>query len=102
MKLRFIFIPAQILQNLYQFGFIESYCSDEPINLIVTWNTINGTKESIVEYGVVENNITERAIGNATTFIDGGLAKRQQFVHRVKLTGLLSKQKYCNFYLSPI
>jgi hypothetical protein len=50
-----------------------------------------------VKYGIAENHLTETATGSATLFVDGGLARRQQFVHRVKLTGLLSKQKYCNF-----
>jgi hypothetical protein len=71
---------------------------DEPINVVVTWNTINDTNEtSIVKYGIAENHLTETVTGSATLFVDGGLARRQQFVHRVKLTGLLSKQKYCNF-----
>jgi hypothetical protein len=76
---------------------------DEPIDLIVTWNTINSTNEpSIVEYGIVENHLTETAIGSAVTFIDGGLARRQQFIHRVKLTGLLPKQKYCTLQIFSI
>jgi hypothetical protein len=76
---------------------------DEPVDLIVTWNTINSTNEtSVVEYGIVENHLTETAIGSATEFIDGGLAKRKQFVHRVKLTRLSPKQKYCNLQIFHI
>ena len=57
---------------------------------------------SVVEYGIVQNHLTKTATGSATKFIDGGLAKRQQFVHRVKLTGLLPKQKYCNLLVFHI
>lgn len=75
--------------------------SDNARDLVVTWSTMNSTnKASLVEYGIVESNLTQTATGVAKEFIDGGLAKRVQFIHRVKLTGLLPKQKYCNFGFS--
>lgn len=68
----------------------------------MTWSTINNTKEaSLVEYGIIKSDVSQTATGIATEFIDGGLAKRVQFIHRVTLTGLLPKQKYCNnFHLA--
>lgn len=69
--------------------------SDNARDLVVTWSTMNSTNEaSLVEYGIVESNLTQTATGVAKEFIDGGLAKRVQFIHRVKLKGLLPKQKY--------
>ncbi len=59
---------------------------------------MNSTNHSsLVEYGVVETHLNHSATGSAVIFVDGGQTKRQQFIHRVKLTGLLPKQKYCKY-----
>ena len=71
---------------------------DNPSDIVVTWSTMNSTNQSsLVEYGIVKTHLTHTAIGSATVFIDGGEAKRQQFIHRVKLTGLLPKHQYCKY-----
>lgn len=53
-------------------------------------------QESLVEYGTNSYNLTYIATGIATKFVDGGEAKREQFIHRVKLRGLQPDQRYCN------
>jgi hypothetical protein len=61
-------------------------------DIVVTWSTVNGTKESIVEYGIGELTLT--AEGTSTLFISGGNEKRKQYMHRVKLPNLTSGTKY--------
>lgn len=60
--------------------------------IIVTWSTINDTKESIVEYGI--NGFALRTVGIATLFVDGGPEKHAQYVHRVILKNLTPDSKY--------
>lgn len=40
-----------------------------------------GKDGSIVEYGI--NGYTLKAVGSAEKFVDGGAAKRSQYIHRV-------------------
>lgn len=56
---------------------------------------MNSTNSSFVEFGLSETYLSFRAEGSATKFIDGGKAKREQFIHRVSLIKLLPRQKYC-------
>lgn len=61
-------------------------------DVVITWSTINGTKESVVEYGIGGLNLT--ANGISTLFVSGGNEKRKQYIHKVKLPNLTSGTKY--------
>lgn len=70
-------------------------------DVVVTWSTVNGTKESIVEYGIGGLNLT--ANGTSTQFVSGGNEKRKQYIHKVKLPNLTSGTKYSkSAYLKPL
>lgn len=58
----------------------------------MTWSTRNDTKESIVEFGI--GGLVLRAKGNSTLFIDGGVKKQRQYIHRVWLKNLTPDSKY--------
>lgn len=61
-------------------------------DIVVTWSTINDTKESIVEYGIGGFALT--AVGSAKLFVDGGPEKRAQYIHKVTLPNLTRSSKY--------
>lgn len=63
----------------------------------MTWSTTNYTESSVVQYGTLETHLENTATGSATVFVDGGQEKRRQYIHRVKLAGLLPRQRYCEF-----
>uniref|UniRef100_A0A8D9EJ63 Purple acid phosphatase n=1 Tax=Cacopsylla melanoneura TaxID=428564 RepID=A0A8D9EJ63_9HEMI len=63
-------------------------------SMTVTWSTFNETGESIVEYGIDKMDLAQKSPNATTEFIDGGLNKRKQYIHRVTLTGLKPKTKY--------
>lgn len=68
----------------FQYCFGVLFFSIENVNeIIVTWSTMNdvGKDGSIVEYGI--DGYTQNATGSAEKFIDGGTAKRSQYIHRV-------------------
>lgn len=50
---------------------------------------------SVVQFGTVEQHLIFAAVGNATQFVDGGELKRRQYIHRVRIAGLETGQKYC-------
>lgn len=63
--------------------------------MVVTWATLVSTPYSIVEYNMVgEKPFSRRATGSVTKFTDGGSEKRAEFIHRVKLTGLIPDRSY--------
>lgn len=64
--------------------------------MIVTWSTFNDTKLSLVRFGL-NGNITLKAKGSSTKFVDGGTEKHTQYIHRVKLTGLKPDSLYSEF-----
>jgi hypothetical protein len=58
------------------------------------------TKEPIVQYGI--GGLILTANGTSTLFISGGIEKRKQYIHRVKLPNLISGSKYSKpVYLRP-
>lgn len=61
-------------------------------DVVVTWNTVNDTEESLVEYGFGGFILT--ANGTCTLFVSGGNEKRKQYIHRVKLPNLARGKKY--------
>lgn len=64
--------------------FLFFYLKIENVNdIVVTWSTMDdvGKDGSIVEYGI--NGYTLKAVGSAEKFVDGGAAKRSQYIHRV-------------------
>lgn len=63
--------------------------------IVVTWSTMNDTKESIVEYGI--NGLILRTAGVSSAFIDGGPKKHTQYIHRVILKNLTPNSKYGNY-----
>lgn len=62
-------------------------------SMTVTWSTFNDTGISIVEYGINDFSAVENS-SDITTFVDGGIKKRKQFIHRVTLKNLKPKSKY--------
>ncbi|XP_033104022.1 acid phosphatase type 7-like isoform X2 [Anneissia japonica] len=95
---------------------IPSLCSDEdisevqpeqihlsftgnPTELMVTWSTENTTL-AVVEYGQ-DRKLTLTAKGSTTKFINGGIQKSTQYIHRVKLTGLEPDKTYFYHCGSP-
>lgn len=60
--------------------------------IVVTWSTINDTKESVVEYGIGGFILT--AVGSAKLFVDGGPEKNAQYIHKVTLPNLARSSKY--------
>lgn len=71
--------------------------SENLLDIVVTWSTKDKTEESFVEYGINGFALTE--YGNATLFVDGGKAKRKQYIHRVVLKDLTPDSKYGNIFL---
>ncbi|XP_073830324.1 acid phosphatase type 7-like isoform X2 [Musca autumnalis] len=67
---------------------------DNIYDYVVTWSTQDNTKESICKYGV--GNLTSIAKNNngPSMFIDGGKAKRTQYIHRVTLNNLKENTRY--------
>lgn len=65
--------------------------SDDLSEMVVTWSTFNATP-SVVEYGT--GALTQADNGTTTLFVDGGDEHRPQFIHRVKLKGLMPGRKY--------
>ncbi|CAN8002563.1 unnamed protein product, partial [Ixodes pacificus] len=53
---------------------------------VVTWVTLDKTKESAVEYGV--STTDAKASGYASSFVDGGPKKRSMYIHRVVIRNL--------------
>ncbi|XP_044733329.1 acid phosphatase type 7-like [Chrysoperla carnea] len=77
----------------YQPEQIHLSLSDNSRDIIVTWSTPDKTfGKSIVEYGVDKINL--RSVGYRKKFVDGGKAKRAQYVHRVTLTDLKANTTY--------
>ncbi|KAF2904536.1 hypothetical protein ILUMI_01637 [Ignelater luminosus] len=77
---------------------------DNVSEVVVTWSTINDTKESIVEYGI--GGMILRAKGTSTLFVDGGPNQHSQYIHRVTLPNLTPFSRYVyhcgsNFGWSP-
>ncbi|XP_072023966.1 acid phosphatase type 7-like [Amphiura filiformis] len=62
--------------------------------MMVTWNTFSDTKESMVEFGFKVENLNMTASGSRTKFVDGGLEKHTQYIHRVTLTNLIPGSLY--------
>ncbi|XP_071962725.1 acid phosphatase type 7-like isoform X2 [Antedon mediterranea] len=60
--------------------------------MMVTWSTMIDTIP-VVEYGQ-DLKLNKNATGMTTTFVDGGIMKRVQYIHRVKLTALEPDKAY--------
>ncbi|KAL1138630.1 hypothetical protein AAG570_008693 [Ranatra chinensis] len=71
---------------------VPLFVSENVSEIVVTWSTWNETIYSIVEYGI--DKFSHSAHGESKLFVDGGPEKRKQFIHRVRLTNLLPRQKY--------
>lgn len=71
-----------------------SYPGD-PTCMTVTWTTFSDTP-SVVKYRKLPGPETflDFATGNSTIFVDGGILKREMYIHRVTLTGLEAGQHY--------
>lgn len=61
---------------------------------MVTWSTMNSTR-SYVEYGVAPSQLNKLVHGKSELFTDGGTEHRQQYIHRVILSGLEPNTTYC-------
>lgn len=67
--------------------------------MVVTWSTFNATDDSTVEYGI--DGLILRAEGSCTKFVDGGVSKRVEYIHKVSLKDLQPDSKYSkNRFLS--
>lgn len=56
-------------------------------DIVVTWSTMDdvGKNGANVEYGI--NGLIQKATGTTQKFVDGGAAKRSQYIHRVSFWG---------------
>nr|CAI5830104.1 unnamed protein product [Callosobruchus analis] len=60
--------------------------------IVVTWSTFSATNSSLVEYGI--GGTILRAEGSSSLFVDGGLKKHSQYIHRVYLKDLQPNSRY--------
>lgn len=60
--------------------------------MVVTWNTVDPTENTAVEYGI--GGLILREEGEMEVFIDGGKEERIQFIHRVTLKDLTPGATY--------
>ncbi|XKL65548.1 hypothetical protein PGB90_008968 [Kerria lacca] len=90
--LTFILFTVNIYAVQYQPEQIHISFGDNVSEVVITWSTWDSTNESIVEYGIGE--LTLKAFGKSVLFTDGGNEKREQYIHRVKLTKLLADEIY--------
>jgi len=65
---------------------------DEPRSLIVTWSTIDETKQPVVLLG--RKKIDRVYKGTSKLFVDGGAEKAEQWIHSVTLTDLKPGTNY--------
>lgn len=65
-----------------------------PTEMMVTWVTFKPAGHPTVEYNVHGEPLSSTAVATVKKFIDGGSEHRVLFIHRAKLTGLASNQKY--------
>ncbi|XP_075158838.1 acid phosphatase type 7 isoform X2 [Haematobia irritans] len=69
---------------------------------VVTWSTRDNTKVSICKYGTETlTNVSENEKG-PTKFIDGGKAKKAQYIHRVLIKNLKANTRYIYHCGSPL
>ncbi|CAB3360188.1 Hypothetical predicted protein [Cloeon dipterum] len=89
-----IFFFVSICKGLVYFQPEQIHISygDSPTQMVITWNTMDPTEDSIVEYGI--GGLILKAYGNQTVFIDGGKESRMQFIHKVVLTDLTPGATY--------
>ncbi|XP_069679838.1 acid phosphatase type 7-like [Periplaneta americana] len=86
------FTQLSFCMESYQPEQIHLSFGDTVNDIVVTWNTVNDTQESIVEYGIDGLLLTAR--GSSTVFVSGGTENRTQYIHRVKLPNLTPGSKY--------
>lgn len=72
----------------------QSYISEDLSEYVVTWSTFNDT-ESVVEFGTDILTLDSSASGSSVLFIDGGDEQREQWMHKVSLSGLSDNTQYC-------
>jgi hypothetical protein len=63
--------------------------SDSTKDITVTYSTRSDPGESICQYALHADKEFAKAIGDSTSFVDGGSEKRSQFIHKVHNLQLL-------------
>ena len=63
-------------------------------SLIVSWSTINKTKESMVEVSTGKTGGEKLFQGISELFVDGGKLKASQWIHKVVVKGLEGEKNY--------
>ena len=71
--------------------------AEDPSQMLVTWSTGENVG-SEVYYG--EKRPETRALGNATRFVDGGVLKRPQYIHRATMASLKPNTTYGECHIS--
>ena len=71
--------------------------AENPSQMVVTWSTGENVG-SEVYYG--ETRPETRALGNATRFVDGGVLKRPQYIHRATMAHLKPNTTYGECHIS--
>ena len=65
----------------------------------IVWNKVkNNTDESTVQFGEDVDDLSRKATGSRTKFVDGGAEHHMQYIHRVKLTNLTTGNTYSKYF----
>ena len=70
------------------------FAADGPNQMYVVWSTQSDTNQPMVIYKEFGTKTKLLSKGKTRKFTDGGIERRTQFIHRVKLMDLLPGQKY--------
>lgn len=95
-----VLFPVMVIVNSqalwYQPEQVHISFGNNVSEVVVTWSTMNDTKESIVEYGI--GGMILRAKGTSSLFVDGGPKQHSQYIHRVTLPNLTPFSTYGKYY----
>lgn len=73
-----------ILRKIFLIYFISLLqCKDSVRDIVVTWSTIKKVTYSACVYGINNLKHSTKNLQGPTEFVDGGLKRRVQYIHRV-------------------
>ncbi|XP_023035328.1 acid phosphatase type 7 isoform X2 [Drosophila willistoni] len=84
--------PTNIVH--YQPEQVHLSFGESVLDIVVTWNTRDNTKESICEFGINGLEHTVKSNKPPVAFVDGGPKNAKQYIHRVTLAQLQPNTTY--------